>query len=120
MVDDGVRHRYANHLLSLPTNAATSLISDPARELSEAEVLMANGLEDLLDKARDNRFLNADYVAFFTAAVAVDPAVLEIKDTIQPIFEVLDEDAAVSLVDSSGHGVALAMVAMMSATGILD
>jgi hypothetical protein len=83
---------------SLPADAATTLINDPERELSEVEVLMANGLENMLDADRNNRYLNEEYVAFFKAAVAVDPEALEIKSTIQDILEVLDEDAAVSLV----------------------
>lgn len=83
---------------SFPADAATSLINDPKRELLDVEIVLAAGLEHMLDAERDNRYLSADYVAFFEAAVAVDPAALEIKDKVQSILEVLDEDAAVSLV----------------------
>jgi len=83
---------------SMPADGATSLINDPERELLDVEVVLASGLEHMLDEERGNRFLNEDYVAFFRAAVAVDPAALEIKNQIQAILEVLDEDAAVSLV----------------------
>lgn len=83
---------------SFPADAATTLINDPERELVPAEILLATGLEHMLDADRQNRFLGEDYVAFFKAAVAVDPEALAIKDKIQSILEVLDEDAAVSLV----------------------
>lgn len=83
---------------SLPADAATSLINDPERELIDVEVALATGLERMLDAERGNKFLNEDYVAFFKAAVAVDPAALEIKNKIQAILELLEEDAAVALV----------------------
>jgi len=83
---------------SLPADAATSLINDPERELLDVEVAIATGLERMLDEERGNKYLNEDYVAFFRAAVAVDPEALAIKDKIQAILESLEEDAAVALV----------------------
>lgn len=83
---------------SFPADAATTLINDPERELDAAEILLATGLEHMLDENRDNKFLSEDYVAFFKAAVAVDPEALDTKDKIQSILEVLDEDAAIALV----------------------
>ncbi|WP_061964273.1 hypothetical protein [Demequina aurantiaca] len=95
---EGMKRDVQALLDSFPADAATLLINDPERELVPAEILLATGLEHMLDSERGNRFLSEDYVAFFKAAVAVDPEALAIKDKIQSILEVLDEDAAISLV----------------------
>lgn len=83
---------------SFPADAATTLINDPERELVPAEILLATGLENMLDSERGNRFLNEDYVTFFKAAVGVDPEALAIKNKVQAVLEMLPEEDAVSLV----------------------
>ncbi|WP_430867184.1 hypothetical protein [Demequina aurantiaca] len=102
---------------SFPADAATSLINDPERELVPAEILLATDLEHMLNSERENKFLGEDYIAFFRAAVAVDPAALEIKNKIQAILEVLEEDDAVSLVRNPYRTLTAAEASIINALG---